>query len=642
MNQFGSKSCIRNLKQELHILQACSNFFTHRIASNNCYSWKFPKTLAVDVKLEDILLRIVHDKNNLKRNQVYHLLLLELIIDRLLLLIHTTSLWMLGCMNFREQCITIENRLSIETQCKQLTSIVEEFENLISEQSEWPANVGPFSEADNLQIAIYRKDTEAEITHQTLAWLQTIEEEYTKKIEKVSTHKPQCEQKPLCEQSIQTDPIKFDPPEISSHSEDLRILLESVFTCFVHLCSSCNLPSEIGSKLSELDNTSFDTAWNAETQRAGSAVRKDFERLSTYLKHLRERNSQEERKTGELRTELDNAAKELAKKVVELESTKSTHAEQIEHLAKEKKETEKTVAGLKNELAQHQLRGNKLEETVHELRQKLCECETDTSSLTKVLQEKTALIRGQNEEFLTLENTVRELQRQISEAQARNADALEENQRALLEKNNMEIQLSNMRHKHQLLSERIEVLTDKNARQESKEKEYLAMIGDLQEKLKSAEANKTKLAEEYQKQEIMLSELQETSKHACAKTVKLEEGIAELQSTIKRQENKIELLIQYPDLNMSTQTAKHAHEDPLADKTELFPATPDLFIFPESSYSFCSLTLCGVHTWGSDLSRGFSVPTKLPSTMYDPIGIQNLQNRRRKLLRPVSLFLSKN
>ncbi|GAA49766.1 hypothetical protein CLF_103570 [Clonorchis sinensis] len=56
----------------------------------------------------------------------------------------------------------------------------------------------------------------------------------------------------------------------------------------------------------------------------------------------------------------------------------------------------------------------------------------------------------------------------------------------------------------------------------------------------------------------MLSELQEASKQACAKTVKLEDEIAELQSTIMRQENKIELLIQYPDLNMSTQTAKHA------------------------------------------------------------------------------------
>ncbi|OON14232.1 hypothetical protein X801_09980, partial [Opisthorchis viverrini] len=322
----------------------------------------------------------------------------------------------------------------------------------------------------------------------------------------------------------------------------------------------CNLPSEIGSKLNELDNAPFDAAWIAETQRVGSAVRKDFERLSTYVKHLRERVSQEERRVEELRTELDSSAKELAKKETELESTKMAHGEQIEHLSREKKEIEETVAGLKNELGQHHLRGKKLEETVHELRQKLCECETDTNSLTKVLQEKTALIRGQNAEFLTLESTIRELQKQLSEAQARHTDALEENQRALLEKNNMEIQLSNMRHKHQLVSERIEVLTDQNSKQESKEKEYLALIGELQEKLTAAEASKAKILEEYQQQEIMLSEFQETSKQACTKTVKLEEEIDELQSTILRYQNKIELLIQYPDLNIPTQTTKDARK----------------------------------------------------------------------------------
>ncbi|KER22818.1 hypothetical protein T265_14774, partial [Opisthorchis viverrini] len=338
--------------------------------------------------------------------------------------------------------------------------------------------------------------------------------------------------------------------------------------CFVHLCSFCNLPSEIGSKLNELDNAPFDAAWIAETQRVVSAVRKDFERLSTYVKHLRERVSQEERRVEELRTELDSSAKELAKKETELESTKMAHGEQIEHFSREKKEIEETVAGLKNELGQHHLRGKKLEETVHELRQKLCQCETDTNSLTKVLQEKTALIRGQNAEFLTLESTIRELQKQLSEAQARHTDALEENQRALLEKNNMEIQLSNMRHKHQLVSERIEVLTDQNSKQESKEKEYLALIGELQEKLTAAEASKAKILEEYQQQEIMLSEFQETSKQACTKTVKLEEEIDELQSTILRYQNKIELLIQYPDLNIPTQTTKDAPIQSVQDEIE--------------------------------------------------------------------------
>jgi hypothetical protein len=56
-----------------------------------CYSWKNPDKLAIELKIDEFIEIYKYDKNNEVSNQIAHYSLLELIIDRLLLLIYFSS-----------------------------------------------------------------------------------------------------------------------------------------------------------------------------------------------------------------------------------------------------------------------------------------------------------------------------------------------------------------------------------------------------------------------------------------------------------------------------------------------------------------------------------------------------------------------
>ena len=48
---------------------------------NRCHSWKFPDKIATDIDIKELLQRYQHGKNEVD-NQVSHIVLFELIIDR--------------------------------------------------------------------------------------------------------------------------------------------------------------------------------------------------------------------------------------------------------------------------------------------------------------------------------------------------------------------------------------------------------------------------------------------------------------------------------------------------------------------------------------------------------------------------------
>ena len=56
-----------------------------------CYSWKSPDKLAVDLKIKDLVERYSYSSSDDVSNQIAHYSLLELIVDRLLLLIYLSS-----------------------------------------------------------------------------------------------------------------------------------------------------------------------------------------------------------------------------------------------------------------------------------------------------------------------------------------------------------------------------------------------------------------------------------------------------------------------------------------------------------------------------------------------------------------------
>ncbi|CAF0955792.1 unnamed protein product [Adineta ricciae] len=83
----GSKACIESLHVDIDDLQNVVYDIICKTGSIKCHSWKFPDKLATDVNIKELLERYRHGKNEVD-NQVSHIILFEIIIDRLLLVIH--------------------------------------------------------------------------------------------------------------------------------------------------------------------------------------------------------------------------------------------------------------------------------------------------------------------------------------------------------------------------------------------------------------------------------------------------------------------------------------------------------------------------------------------------------------------------
>ncbi len=88
----GTESCIDSLRSDLADIQDTINEITTRSKQPiRCYSWKSPDKLATDLSIPDLLDRLQFNASDEVDSQVAHYSLLELIIDRLLLLVHLSG-----------------------------------------------------------------------------------------------------------------------------------------------------------------------------------------------------------------------------------------------------------------------------------------------------------------------------------------------------------------------------------------------------------------------------------------------------------------------------------------------------------------------------------------------------------------------
>ncbi|NXM05343.1 CC157 protein, partial [Tyrannus savana] len=85
----GHRGCMESLRADLQDLQAAIADVTSRAGAVRCPSWKFPDKLSCDLDMALLLQRYRHSESEPEFSQHSHVVLLELLIDRLLLLLQS-------------------------------------------------------------------------------------------------------------------------------------------------------------------------------------------------------------------------------------------------------------------------------------------------------------------------------------------------------------------------------------------------------------------------------------------------------------------------------------------------------------------------------------------------------------------------
>lgn len=78
----GNKYSVENLQKDVDDLHKVISNLTSRLGQVSYSSWKYPDKLAIDLNIPELLEMCEFDAAYDEENQISHLLLLELVIDR--------------------------------------------------------------------------------------------------------------------------------------------------------------------------------------------------------------------------------------------------------------------------------------------------------------------------------------------------------------------------------------------------------------------------------------------------------------------------------------------------------------------------------------------------------------------------------
>ncbi|KAH9525252.1 hypothetical protein Btru_000832 [Bulinus truncatus] len=96
----GNETCIESLQKDVEDLQWTVKEIISRIGPIPAQSWKFPDKIACDVDVRDLLdLYSCDDQDDVEDRQVAHIALYELVIDRLVLILQSLSIFIERYMN---------------------------------------------------------------------------------------------------------------------------------------------------------------------------------------------------------------------------------------------------------------------------------------------------------------------------------------------------------------------------------------------------------------------------------------------------------------------------------------------------------------------------------------------------------------
>ncbi|NWH72752.1 CC157 protein, partial [Piaya cayana] len=337
----GHPGCMQSLRADLRDLQAAIDDISSRAGTARYPSWKFPNEVSCELDLAALLERYDYDQNNPEFSQYSHMVLLELVVDRLLLLLQSFTVYA---------------------------------ENLLSERAMSPARaVGPFTSAgltarrfwcsmlklgaSHQQLLAEKAACRKEIpTLQSSHQARKPEETHLKhslpdvlKLRtpaEVSQSTPSCPLPSIRAQATNAlggssgtagsrHSISTQTSESSSRPCDtcsgIQASLREVGTAITSICQSQNIPSALSRFQEAVERTKGKTTLSATDMSFwASEQSKDLSRISKYLQMLLQQVSS-------LKSELEESEKqkdELRKQVEDvsqlLQVEKETQAQQRE------------------------------------------------------------------------------------------------------------------------------------------------------------------------------------------------------------------------------------------------------------------------------------------------------------------------
>ncbi|KAL4224088.1 hypothetical protein ACF0H5_017542 [Mactra antiquata] len=552
----GAAAVMESLQTDVRDVQSCVVDVMSRIGPVQCTSWKFPDKSATDLDIED-LLDLYSYSDDEEERQVAHIALYELVIDRLVLLLHTMASYTEGISKIanidqRWKHVTGSSVGVVTKQfCSRLCDLQQVVKHTVQEKNTMSRKVMEL-EGDVKRLDAELKQAYASNRPKTAGFGGLIPPNRAEMITGMSLNPSQLKEfglisKDEYNKSCQTSETAFTPCDSCSMvQKSFRQCGEIV----VSICQQQQVPSclqKFRPQVSHLDWLSGN-----DVKRWGAEVLKDLQRISKLtatIKPLKEELTDCRDKIDKLEKRVKNFDRDLKKekddrtalhkqyeaKIKEMEhqhtQTLELEQQQKDLLEMNKKEVESLLEKCKNELQEKQSSLTELKHTKIELEKKLNGKEVNSKEIIRLKTEVSNLEDELNNVKEEMTHSSKELQKEVAKSKS-------------VSKHNQ-----NLQSKQESLLIRIEVLDDENKELKDQLSEMEEEKDQLDESLNESKRETTQLAQQ-------LKEKQNDIEHIMNDKESLEQTISTLETTVESLNDKLEeakererLIVEYPDIN---------------------------------------------------------------------------------------------
>uniref|UniRef100_A0A8C2TWY7 Coiled-coil domain containing 157 n=2 Tax=Coturnix japonica TaxID=93934 RepID=A0A8C2TWY7_COTJA len=556
----GHPGCMASLQADLRDLQGAIADVTSRTGPARFPSWKFPNKVSCELDLLALLERYSHAEGDPEFSQHAHVVLLELVIDRLLLL---------------------------------LQSFTGYAENLLSERTVPPAEaVGPCMSAGltvrrywhsmlRLGACYQQLQTEKKTCRKDIAALQsTPEAERTAKESSSEPSTPSGAAQPSSlwqvvsntagssQPSSACSPVErsrsistqtAEPPAPCDSCASAQAGLQEVSKAIISICQSQNIPSALSSALEGTEGRRTLSA--TDVSYWISEQSKDLSHISTHLHTLLEQVNPLKSELAESKKEKDELQKQVEDFARLLQVEKETQAQQ-------RKEAEQSLEAKNKERLEAVAR---LEQDKDDLRRGAALLEEQISALKEAVGTKQAAVQ----ELEATKQTLLEDLKTAMVARSRVLELEEEVQLLISQRDSLEQELSavttqlekekakvesTLRHEKSLQAKQSTLLQQLDSLDQQRE-ELQASLGEAEEErarmaeqLQESQKQKEQSMHQLRVQQELLDTLQQEKLRLEQSISELRENVSGLEEQAKELKEREKLLVFFPELHIPVET----------------------------------------------------------------------------------------
>nr|VZI12372.1 unnamed protein product [Spirometra erinaceieuropaei] len=472
-------------------------------------SWKFPHRLALSLPIGQLLTSLRYDPTSMERSQFNHVVLLELLIDRYILLLGILIIYLesKNAVHAAKPEATFLATSPIEI-CSYLVKV------LRSSTSVDPNPEGGHTNKDqSIEINMHTdKNEDSETCEQRLEpWKKSTDTALDKETQTVS-----------------------ESTERVTEARDFIDFFSAFLKKWCALFESRNLPSEIGREYA-LCSAGFSEMRKLPFVKLRRALDCDVKRLLQSLANFADEHAHTE---SRLQTTLR-----------ELEETQSTLAASEETFRKSEASLNKKVNDLKRQIEETAKRASVTEQNCLDLAEKLKDsegryktAEAELNSAKRSLDRIVAFVLNPTKEA-PADETESKVVNAILQYQL-NAEKIRELEVLRREKLDRERQSATFLEKQNKLAARICELQAKKEELEARNEEIMEECEQLRSSMHTLEDRVASLLLENQNLQTETRELRSAALHPKEDHTVCNEKVAEL-------EHKLQLLVEFPDLNPS-------------------------------------------------------------------------------------------